>query len=59
MTMPKWHETMRPILVALEKADGYLKSADLIDAIAEEFDLTDSEKAERMGNGQPRLHNRT
>ena len=59
MTMPKWHETMRPILVALEKADGYLKGTDLINIVAEDFNLTDSEKAERLNSGQLRLYNRT
>ena len=29
MTMPKWHETMRPILEALAKSDGCLTGFDL------------------------------
>lgn len=29
MTMPKWHETMRPIFEALAHVDGYLAGTDL------------------------------
>ena len=42
MTMPKWHETMRPVLEALAHVDGYLAGTDLQDAVAIEFDMTDA-----------------
>ena len=58
MTMPKWHETMRPILEALAHVDGYLAGTDLQDAVAIEFDMTDDERAERLKSGQSRLYNR-
>lgn len=58
MTMPKWHETMRPVLEALAHVDGYLAGTDLQDAVAIEFDMTDDERAERLKSGQPRLYNR-
>lgn len=58
MTMPKWHETMRPILEALAHVDGYLAGTDLQDAVAIEFDMTDDERAERLKGGQSRLYNR-
>lgn len=56
--MPKWHETMRPILEALAHVDGYLAGTDLQDAAAIEFDMTDDERAERLKSGQSRLYNR-
>ncbi len=59
MTMPKWHETMRPILDALDKTEGYLKGPDLIDAVARAFGMTDEERSERLDSGQSRLYNRT
>lgn len=59
MTMPKWHETMRPILAALDNATGYLKGPDLIEAVACAFDMAEEERAERLNSGQPRLYNRT
>ena len=59
MTMPKWHETMRPILAALDNTTGYLKGPDLINAVAHAFDMTEEERAERLNSGQPRLYNRT
>ena len=58
MTMPKWHETMRPVLEALDKASGLLKGADLMQAVAQTFDMTDEERAERLKSGQLRLYNR-
>lgn len=58
MTMPKWHETMRPVLEALAHVDGYLAGTDLQNAVAIEFDMTDDERAERLKSGQPRLYNR-
>lgn len=58
MTMPKWHETMRPVLEALAHVDGYLAGTDLQDAVAIEFDMTDDERAERLKSGQSRLYNR-
>lgn len=58
MTMPKWHETMRPILEALAHVDGYLAGTDLQDAVAIEFDMTDDERVERLKSGQSRLYNR-
>ena len=58
MTMPKWHETMRPILEALAHVDGYRAGTDLQDAVAIEFDMTDDERAERLKSGQSRLYNR-
>ena len=58
MTMPKWHETMRPILEALAHVDGYLAGTDLQDAVAIEFDMTNDERAERLKSGQSRLYNR-
>lgn len=51
MTMPKWHETMRPVLEALAHVDGYLAGTDLQDAVAIEFDMTDDERAERLKSG--------
>ena len=59
MTMPKWHETMRPILAALDNTTEYLKGPDLINAVAHAFDMTEEERAERLNSGQPRLYNRT
>ena len=57
--MPKWHETMRPILTALDKSAGYLKRSDLTDAVVIAFDVTDDERSERLDSGQLRLRNRT
>lgn len=59
MTMPKWHETMRPVLEALEAAPELLKSSELMEVVAKRFNMTDAERAERLNSGQPRLHNRT
>lgn len=58
MTMPKWHETMRPILETLAKGDGCLTGSDLQEAVATAFDMTGDERAERLKSGQLRLYNR-
>lgn len=59
MTMPKWHETLRPVLDALSQATGYLRSSDLMDVVTKAFDMTEEERAERLNSGQLRLYNRT
>lgn len=58
MTMPKWHETMRPVLEALAKSDGCLTGSDLQEAVATTFDMTGDERAERLKSGQLRFYNR-
>ena len=58
MTMPKWHETMRPILEVLTQADDCLIGSDLQEAVATAFGMTDDERAERLKSGQLRLYNR-
>lgn len=58
MTMPKWHEIMRPVLVVLNDAEGYVSSAELYEAAAEEFHLTEEERDERVKSGEKRFHNR-
>lgn len=58
MTMPKWHETMRPILEALAKSDGCLTGSDLQEAVATTFDMTGDERAERLKSGRLRLYDR-
>ena len=58
MTMPKWHETMRPALEALAKSDGCLTGSDLQEAVATTFDMTGDERAERLKSGQLRFYNR-
>ncbi len=57
MTMPKWHETMRPVMDALAAAD-VLTSAQLMDAVVAAFSMTDEERAERLKSGQLRVYNR-
>jgi restriction system protein len=57
MTMPKWHEMMRPVLSALAGAD-VLTSDDLSRAVIDEFHLTQEEQSERLKSGQLRYHNR-
>lgn len=59
MTMPKWHETLRPVLDTLSQTTGYLRSSDLMDVVAKAFDMTEEERAERLNSGQLRLYNRT
>ena len=58
MTMPKWHETMRPVLEALAKSDGCLTGSNLQEAVATTFDMTGDERAERLKSGQLRFYNR-
>lgn len=58
MTMPKWHETMRPILEALTQVDDCLTGSDLQEAVATTFGITEAERAERLKSGQLRLYNR-
>ena len=57
MTMPKWHEMMRPVLSALAGAD-VLTSDDLSRAVVDEFHLTQEEQSERLKSGQLRYYNR-
>ncbi len=59
MTMPKWHQTMRPTLEALAAAaPATLTSADVRAAQVKAFSMTDEEAAERLSSGQLRLSNR-
>lgn len=58
MTMPKWHEIMRPVLVVLNEAGDYLSSSELYETTAEEFHLTGAERDERIKSGEKRFHNR-
>lgn len=57
MTMPKWHEAMRPVLVALSSGE-LLGSAALLGAVASHFSMTEKERAERLSSGQLRIYNR-
>lgn len=57
MTMPKWHELMRPTLVVLNKTET-ASTADLREAAIIEFSMTDDEQQERLESGQLRLLNR-
>ena len=58
MTMPKWHEIMRPVLVVLNEAGDCLSSSELYETTAEEFHLTGAERDERIKSGEKRFHNR-
>jgi restriction system protein len=58
MTMPKWHEMMRPVLVALDSGET-LGTSDLSQVIFDEFSLTEEERSERLEkSGQLRYLNR-
>lgn len=57
MTMPKWHELMRPTLVVLRGVET-ASTADLREAVIDEFSMTDDELQERLKSGQLRLLNR-
>lgn len=57
MTMPKWHETMRPVMDALAAAD-VLTSAELMNVVVVAFSMTEGERAERLKSGQLRVYNR-
>lgn len=54
MTMPKWHETMRPILAALAKSPQ-LNAAELRDAVAGAWGVTEEEKREALKGGGNRF----
>lgn len=56
--MPKWHETMRPILESLARTNSLMTAAQLRDAVAEAFSMTVEERAERLKSGQLRFSNR-
>lgn len=58
MTMPKWHQTMRPTLEALAAAPGILTTADVRAVQVKAFSMTEEEAAERLSSGQLRLSNR-
>lgn len=58
MTMPKWHEIMRPVLEKLAADGGYVGSKELTAALVEHFEMSDEERAERLASGQLRLSNR-
>lgn len=58
MTMPKWHQTMRPTLEALAAAPGILTTADVRAVQIKAFSMTEEEAAERLSSGQLRLSNR-
>lgn len=55
--MPKFHETMRPILERLAQT-GSASMAEITDAVVKAFSITDEEKSERLDSGQSRLANR-
>ena len=57
MTMPKWHEMMRPVLERLSKSD-VVTSKELQQHMVETFSMTEEEQAERLSSGQLRLYNR-
>ena len=58
MSMPKFHELMRPALVLLDK-QGQCTVAELEAFAAKEFSMTDEELAERLDkSGQRRIRNR-
>jgi len=57
MTMPKWHECMRPVLVALNDGEIHT-SAELQEAMVKTFSMTEEEQAERLKSGQLRMYNR-
>lgn len=58
MTMPKWHEIMRPVLEKLAADGGYVGSKELTAMLVEHFEMTDEERSERLASGQLRLSNR-
>ena len=58
MTMPKWHQTMRPTLEALAAAPDILTNAEIRAVQVEAFSMTDEEASERLSSGQLRLSNR-
>jgi len=57
MPMPKWHEMMRPVLEYLAQTD-IGTSKELQSHIADTFNMTEEEQAERLGSGQLRIYNR-
>ncbi len=57
MTMPKWHQTMKPMLEALAKSDG-LALRDLMEFLVEVFQMSPEEQEERLASGELRLYNR-
>lgn len=56
--MPKWHEFMRPVMIALSETEGSLSPKDLCKCMVSHFSLTEEEQAERLPSGQLRLYNR-
>ncbi len=57
MTMPKWHEMMRPVLERLSQSD-VVTSKELQQHMVETFSMTEEEQAERLSSGQLRVYNR-
>ena len=57
MTMPKWHETMRPVMDALAATD-VLTSKEAMEVVVKAFSMTEGERAERLKSGQLRVYNR-
>jgi len=57
MSMPKWHEIMRPVLDYLATVD-LATSKELGAYVAEVFSMTEEEQAERLNSGQLRVYNR-
>lgn len=57
MTMPKWHEIMRPVLITLDSREC-ASAPELRDVIFAEFQMTDEEQQERLDSGQLRIMNR-
>lgn len=58
MSMPKWHEIMRPVLDALVTASDILTSAELMQITVETFNMTPEERDEHLKSGQLRIYNR-
>ena len=57
MTIPDYQTLMRPVLAAL--ADGEVRrSRDVIDSMADEFNLSAEERAAKVPSGQRRIDNR-
>ena len=58
MSMPKWHEIMRPVLEALAAAPDVMTSGELMQVTADAFSMTSEERDEHLKSGQLRIYNR-